>query len=935
MRNRRALYRPQWLHRLTLALTLTIANLLLPLGLLPVAAANNATIALVAPSSVQQGDPGPLVISTPTPQDAFALKNWGNGNQFYRVGLSITAGSQNLSGLQVQIAVQATCAQGNPLDLSYWDDNANAWTSVTPSCNNNTFTYLFPSTGFNLGANHSQTFELKIGFAKAATLPTTIGLVNASGNTLTFTWSGGISAVVANAQANSTIRVAPGTYQEQVAVDKNLTIQGSGQSGSGATVLTPPSSLSTTPCNGPVTAAVRVVGPASTATLQNLAIDYSSQNGAVGVLFCGVDGNASNLTVKADTGVLADNSGSNTAHTVKLNGLTVTLGNNAGAAMKGVGNNGNLTFNVSNSTVNGGNNANQSGIALTSATGTLQGNTIKNVSQGSAIAIADTSGPVSITNNTLSGNATGISLTSVTDVTVNGNTITSPANGTGIAATDSTATIQGNTIQNGAIGIAVATASGSANVTANSNVIAGTTSAALSRDATNNATGTIFNAHGNRIVINNINNGLNAKSVGGTLATFDARYNWWGQNIPPANSFNGNVLYQPTLQLVLSVNPLTLPPNGQAQVTATIAGGGYTVPDGTPVSFGTNLAIATIAPANATFSNGQATATLTALQSGVVSVSATVDNQTISVPVTITPAAAPTLTLVPATQNVTVGNQAQLTATLVNPSGPVSNITLNITVTGANPRTFSVVTNANGQATITYSGSNTGTDTVTATAQVAGNPTATATVNWTAAAPPPPPVFGPAQPAAPNPSPACIYFPQTRHNLCFGFRAYWEQFGGLATFGYPITEEFQENGLTVQYFERARFEWHPGQFPQRYDVLLGLLGDEVTAGRTDPAFQPAQPSSNPACVYFPQTRHNLCSGFRAYWEQFGGLATFGYPISEEFQEVNPDTGKVYTVQYFERERFEWHPGEFPQRYDVLLGRLGAQVLHNRYGTPYP
>jgi|GEM_PF-768515 len=933
MRNRRALYRLRWLHRLALAFALTIANLLLPLGLLPVAAANNATIALVTPSSVQQGDPGPLVISTPTPQDAFALKDWGNGNQYYRVAVKVTATS-SITGTQIQFAVQATCAQVDPLDFSYW--NGNAWTSVTPSCNNNLFTYLFPSTGFNLGANQSQTFELKIGFAKAATLPTTISLVNASGNTLTFTWNGGISAAVANAQANSTIRVAPGTYQEQVTVNKNLTIQGSGQSGSGATVLTPPSSLSTTSCNGPVTAAVGVVGPASTATLQNLAIDYSSQSGAVGVLFCGVNGNASNLTIKADTGVLADNSGSNTAHTVALNGLTVTLGNNVGAAMKGVGNNGNLTFNVSNSTVNGGNNANQSGIALTSATGTLQGNTIKNVSQGSAIAIADTSGPVSVTNNTLSGNATGISLTGVTNVTVNGNTITSPASGTGIAATDSTATIQGNTIQNGAIGIAVATANnGSPNVTANSNVITGTTSAALSRDATNNATGTIFNAHGNRIVINN---GFNAKSVGGTSATFDARYNWWGQNVPPANSFSGNVLYQPTLQLVLSVNPLTLPPNGQAQVTATIAGGGYNVPDGTPVSFGTNLAIATIAPVNATFSNGQATATLTALQSGVVSVSATVDNQTISVPVTITPAAAPTLTLVPATQNVTVGNQAQLTATLVNPSGPVSNITITVTVTGANPRTFSVVTNANGQATITYSGSNTGTDTVTATAQVAGNPTATATVNWTAAAPPPPPPspgFGPAQPAAPNPSPACIYFPQTRHNLCFGFRAYWQQFGGLAIFGYPITEEFQENGLTVQYFERARFEWHPGQFPQRYDVLLGLLGDEVTAGRTDPAFQPAQPNSSPACIYFPQTRHNLCSGFRAYWEQFGGLATFGYPISEEFQEVNPDTGKVYTVQYFERERFEWHPGEFPQRYDVLLGRLGAQVLHNRYGTPYP
>jgi hypothetical protein len=39
------------------------------------------------------------------------------------------------------------------------------------------------------------------------------------------------------------------------------------------------------------------------------------------------------------------------------------------------------------------------------------------------------------------------------------------------------------------------------------------------------------------------------------------------------------------------------------------------------------------------------------------------------------------------------------------------------------------------------------------------------------------------------------------------------------------------------------------------------------------------------------------------------VAIYGFPISEEFQEVNPDTGLVYTVQYFERQRFEWHPGE--------------------------
>ena len=34
---------------------------------------------------------------------------------------------------------------------------------------------------------------------------------------------------------------------------------------------------------------------------------------------------------------------------------------------------------------------------------------------------------------------------------------------------------------------------------------------------------------------------------------------------------------------------------------------------------------------------------------------------------------------------------------------------------------------------------------------------------------------------------------------------------------------------------------------------------------------------------------------------------FGYPISEEFTEVNQADGRTYTVQYFERNRFEWHP----------------------------
>lgn len=33
----------------------------------------------------------------------------------------------------------------------------------------------------------------------------------------------------------------------------------------------------------------------------------------------------------------------------------------------------------------------------------------------------------------------------------------------------------------------------------------------------------------------------------------------------------------------------------------------------------------------------------------------------------------------------------------------------------------------------------------------------------------------------------------------------------------------------TQWFERARFEWHPEQSDPQYSVLLGLLGNEVRA----------------------------------------------------------------------------------------------------------
>ncbi len=175
--------------------------------------------------------------------------------------------------------------------------------------------------------------------------------------------------------------------------------------------------------------------------------------------------------------------------------------------------------------------------------------------------------------------------------------------------------------------------------------------------------------------------------------------------------------------------------------------------------------------------------------------------------------------------------------------------------------------------------------------------------------------------AAAQPKSGCAYFEQTMHNACGGFAAYWQKFGGLPVFGYPITEEFQQDGMTVQYFERARMEWQSGSDPSHYDVVLGRVGSELAASMSmDQPFQSAPEANSGHCTFFAQTGHNACNGFRAYWLTYGGLSTFGYPISEEFTQ----DGKV--VQYFERARFEWVPGSSAPRFDVVEGRVGAELL---------
>ncbi len=93
---------------------------------------------------------------------------------------------------------------------------------------------------------------------------------------------------------------------------------------------------------------------------------------------------------------------------------------------------------------------------------------------------------------------------------------------------------------------------------------------------------------------------------------------------------------------------------------------------------------------------------------------------------------------------------------------------------------------------------------------------------------------GPFAPVAPPaPGMPVQYVPETQHQVSGAFLAYWQTHGGLTMFGYPISEVFVEDGLQQQWFERARFEYHP-ELPEAFRVSLGLLGDESLAAQQTP-----------------------------------------------------------------------------------------------------
>jgi hypothetical protein len=77
----------------------------------------------------------------------------------------------------------------------------------------------------------------------------------------------------------------------------------------------------------------------------------------------------------------------------------------------------------------------------------------------------------------------------------------------------------------------------------------------------------------------------------------------------------------------------------------------------------------------------------------------------------------------------------------------------------------------------------------------------------------------------PRNSPGCRTFQDTEgsHQVCYAFLDFFIANGGIEQFGHPISNLESQDGRIVQYFQRARFEWHP-QLPSGERVQLTDLG---------------------------------------------------------------------------------------------------------------
>ncbi|CAA9544809.1 MAG: hypothetical protein AVDCRST_MAG59-1188 [uncultured Thermomicrobiales bacterium] len=172
------------------------------------------------------------------------------------------------------------------------------------------------------------------------------------------------------------------------------------------------------------------------------------------------------------------------------------------------------------------------------------------------------------------------------------------------------------------------------------------------------------------------------------------------------------------------------------------------------------------------------------------------------------------------------------------------------------------------------------------------------------------------------PGAGTAYFAETGHNLAEPFRSRWEQAGGTLVLGAPLSEERWATGAggVLQTFEKITLLYDPGA-EAPFDVR-GQRLDKTRWLELAPrsAFAKVAGCPGAGCFFVEETGHTVSGAIAAFWQERGGEALFGNPLTEPY--LDDAAPGALRIQLFENGVLEEYPD------GVRLRPLGRQLAED-------
>jgi parallel beta-helix repeat protein len=409
----------------------------------------------------------------------------------------------------------------------------------------------------------------------------------------------------------TTILVCAGTYNENVTLNKPLTLRGA-QAGVDATTRNAPGAESIVSGGSGNPFVIQGIGAGDSDVIDGFTITHSGSSAGIGV-FAGSGHLFRDNVISGDTYAINGAYQGSTLYRNRVENSSIGFEANTAAHIDGVTVSSNRFENVANYAIHlisGG---------AAPHTGTLIKNNTDVGGTGNFMVLDNTDG-ATVTGNTVSNNA---------------------ASALFFGGSNDNTLISNNRISGATSAVRLTTLfhAGEPNddLTITGNVLDGNTRGVFA-DA--GAVTSRLEIHGNAIA----GNSTAGIESGGTIPV-DAKENWWGCNAGPGGACNGvvgPVDASPWLVLGLSASPSTVyADTGQSQLTASLnrdssgqaSGAGF--PDNVSVAFAPGT-LGTVNPAAAPTNGGTAVSVFSAgSATGTTNASATLDSQTVSTPLTI------------------------------------------------------------------------------------------------------------------------------------------------------------------------------------------------------------------------------------------------------------------------------------------------------------